>query len=340
MIGDILAIYGSTVFFLLFGSTILFLTLLGVFRKREAQYRTFVRYFKVYSIIVLGVLVLFGGELISLGVTEVLSGEPGGNPWITIGGGLAIITIVGVAFYVFFIAGPRALRKFESRKKEHPNAPWMWVDEWLERRIVYSGTGNLVFVWFVIPVVIFGGGFVWYMNRAIILAKMQSSSRFEVIAFALLMLFILVPALLGAVSWTRGQLKYGKSIFELSTYPGIVGGELAGTIYTRMKEIPKDGFKVQLACELTERSSGRSSNTSTVFLWAAERKVLMQELKMGPEGVSIPVSFSIPPGAEESDLWMSHNRRIDWTLSAFSGRKGTQYLSQFNVPVFKAWPKA
>jgi len=143
-----------------------------------------------------------------------------------------------------------------------------------------------------------------------------------------------------AVSWTRGQLKYGKSIFEMSTYPGIVGGELAGTIYTRMKDIPKDGFKVQLVCELTEHSSGRSSNTSTVSLWTAERKVLMQELKMGPEGVSIPVSFSIPPGAEETDLWWSsHGRRINWMLLAFSGRKGTQYLSQFNVPIFRTHAK-
>src|SRR5512139_2167359 len=113
-----------------------------------------------------------------------------------------------------FIAGPRALRKLMKRKKEHPNAPWMWVDKWLERRIVYSPTGNLVFAWFVIPVVISGTVFAYYTNRAIILAKLQSSSRFEVIAFSLLMLFILVPALLMAVSWTRGQLKYGKSIFE------------------------------------------------------------------------------------------------------------------------------
>jgi hypothetical protein len=27
---------------------------------------------------------------------------------------------------------------------------------------------------------------------------------------------------------------------------------------------------------------------------------------MGPEGVLIPASFSIPPSAEESDLWTSH----------------------------------
>jgi len=343
MIGDAVSIWGSTVFFLFFGSTILFFALLVASRKRGGQHKTLARYFKIYSVILMGVFALFGSELIFLGVEKVLSGEPGGNPWIMIGligGGLAIIAIVGAAFYIFFIAGPRAARKFERRKTEYPGAPWMWVDRWSERRIVYSATGNLVFAWVVIPVVISGLVFVSYMNRAVILAKMQGSSRFEVIAFSLLMFFILVPGLLMAVSWTRGQLKYGKSVFEMSTYPGIIGGELAGTIYTRMKDIPKDGFKVQLMCELTERSRGRTTHTATVSLWTAERKVFMQELKMGPEGVSIPVSFSIPPTAEETDLWMSRNRKIDWMLYAFTSRKGTQYLSQFSVPVFKARPKA
>jgi hypothetical protein len=341
VIGEAISIYGSTVFFLLFGSTILFIILLKVFRKRGAQHKTFVRIFKLFCIIFLGVLALFGGDLIFLGVAEVLSGEPGGNPWIMIGSGFVIMTMAGVVFYRLFIAGPRALRKLERRKKEYPNAPWMWVDEWLERRIVYSGTGNLVFAWFVIPVVISGIVFVSYMNRAIILVKMQSSSRFEVIAFSLLMLFILVPGLLMAVSWTRGQLKYGKSIFEMSTYPGIVGGELAGTIYTRMKDIPQDGFKVQLVCELTETSDlPRGVSATPVSLWTSERKVLMQELKMGPEGLLIPVSFSIPPGAEETDLWWSSpDRRINWMLLAFSSRKGTQYLSQFNVPIFRTHAK-
>ncbi len=340
MLGDAVSICGSMVFFLFFGSTILFLALLVASRKRGGQHKTLVRYFKIYAVIVLGVLALFGGELIFLGATAVLSGEPGGNPWILISGGLAIIAIVGAVFYIFFIAGPRAARKSERRKTEYPRAPWMWVDRWSERRIVYSPTGNLVFAWIVIPVVISGLVFVSYMNRAVILAKMQGSSRFEVIAFSLLMFLILVPGLLMAVSWTRGQLKYGKSVFEMSTYPGVIGGELAGTIYTRMKGIPKDGFKVQLMCELTERSRGRTTNTTTVSLWTAERKILMQELKMEPEGVSIPVSFSIPPTAEETDLWVSPNRKIDWMLYAFTSRKGTQYLSQFSVPVFKATPNA
>ncbi len=103
----------------------------------------------------------------------------------------------------------------------------------------------------------------------------------------------------------------------------------------------KDGFKVQLVCELTETSDlPRRGSATPVPLWTSERKVLMQELKMGPEGVSIPVSFSIPPGAEETDLWWSsQDRRINWMLLAFSGRKGAQYLNQFNVPIFKARAK-
>jgi protein-S-isoprenylcysteine O-methyltransferase Ste14 len=144
MIGEVISIYGSTVFFLFFGSSILFFILLKASRRRGSK--TLKRYFKVYSVIVLGVLVLFGAELIFGGVTQVLSGEPGGSPWIPwimIGGGSAILTVAGLVFYLIFIAGPRALRKLMKRKKEHPNARWMWVDKCLERRIVCSPTGNL-----------------------------------------------------------------------------------------------------------------------------------------------------------------------------------------------------
>jgi hypothetical protein len=264
MIGEVISIYGSTVFFLFFGSSNLFFILLKASRRRGSK--TLKRYFKVYSVIVLGVLVLFGAELIFGGVTQVLSGEPGGSPWIPwimIGGGSAILTVAGLVLYLIFIAGAEGTEEADEAKKGASQRPMDVGRQVFGEKDCLFPHGQPVFAWFVIPVVISGTVVAYYTNRAIILAKLESSSRFEVIAFSLLMLFILVPALLMAVSWTRSQLKYGKSVFEMSTYPGIVGGELAGTIYTRMKEIPKDGFKVQLVCELTEHSSSRSRMHST-----------------------------------------------------------------------------
>lgn len=337
-LGYIMAMVHSAVILIFILSTLLLFVFLIIVKKKKSGFLEKIT--RVYSIIPLGLLAYLGGLLIFAGIREILHEEVQIKQFLIIGLGFTLIAGAGFPFYILFVARKRAEIKLENRKKEYPNAPWMWVDRWSERRIVYSGTGNLVFAWFVILVVISGIVFISYMNRAIILAKMQGSSRFEVIAFSLLMLFILVPGLLMALSWTRGQLKYGKSIFEMSTYPGIVGGELAGTICTRMKEIPKDGFKVQLVCELTETTGSGRRVTTTVPLWTAEREVLMQELKMGPEGISIPVLFSIPPTAEETDLWPSQDRNIAWMLVAFSARKGTQYLSQFSVPVFKARPNA
>jgi hypothetical protein len=138
-------------------------------------------------------------------------------------------------------------------------------------------------------------------------------------------------------------LKSGKSIFEMTTYPGIIGGELAGRVQTHMKNIPGKGFDLELQCrliDLTSQSGSQLRNIdTTVSIWEGNKKVRLEEVSLGPEGVSFPVSFSIPADALESDAW-SWDKRVVWTLSAFSSLGGAEYLSQFIVPVFKTRSKS
>ena len=343
MLGYIFAMIHSAVVLIFILSTLLLFVFLVVAKKTWVHYTASLEKIKkVYPIIPLGSLAFLGIELLFAGIREVIHGEIEIKQFIVIGLGLTLIAGAGVPFYLFFIAEKRAAIRLEKRKKEYPDAPWMWSDKRFEKTIVYSGTGRLVLVWFVIVVVISGFVFIPYMNRQIILAKMQGASRFEVIAFFLIVFFILAIALLMAVSYTRGQLRFGKSIFEMSTYPGIDGEKLAGTIHTRMKGIPKGGFTLELQCDVTEivTPDGRHTrDPSPVPVWKAKKKVPLGELNMGPQGVSVPVSFSIPADAQESDEWSS-DKRVDWILSAFSSFQGRQYLSQFVVPLFKTRAKS
>lgn len=335
MLGYIMAMVHSAVILIFILSSLLLFVFLIVVRKKKTA--SLEKITKVYSIIPLGILAYMGGLLIFAGIREVLHGEIGIKQLIVIGVGLALIAGGGVPFYIFFIAGKRAEIKLKNRKKEYPDAPWMWGDKWPSRRIVYSGTGRLILLWLVFSVVFGGFVFIPYMNREIILAKMQGASRFEVIVFSSIIFFIFAIVLLMAVSYTRGQLKFGKSIFEMSTYPGVIGGEFAGTIHTQMRGIPKDGFTLELQCELTEIVMPDGRHTRDPYpmsVWKAKKKVPFGELNMGPQGVSVLVSFSIPADAQESDEWSS-DKRIDWMLSAFSSFEGRQYLSQFIVPIFK-----
>ena len=340
MLGYIMAMVHSAVVLIFILSTLLLFVFLIVVKKKKTA--SLEKITKVYSIIPLGILAYLGGLLIFAGIREILHGEIQIKQFMIIGLGFTLIAGAGVPFYIFFVAGKRAEIKLENRKKEYPDAPWMWGDKWPSRRIVYSGTGRLILLWLVFSVVFGGFVFISYMNREIILAKMQGGSRFEVIVFSSITFFIFAIVLLMAVSYTRGILKFGKSIFEMSSYPGIIGEELAGTIHTQMRDIPKDGFTLELECELTEirMPDGRQLRDLTpVSVWKAKKKVPFGELNMGPQGVTAPVSFSIPADARESDEW-SPDKRINWILSAFSSLEGRQYLSQFIVPVFKTRSKS
>jgi hypothetical protein len=340
MLGYIMAMVHSAVVLIFILSTLLLFAFLIVVKKKKTASLEKIK--KIYSIIPLGALAFLGAELLFAGIRETLHGEIEIKQFMIIGLGLTLIAGAGVPFYIFFVAGKLAEIKLETRKKKYPDAPWMWGDKWLEKAIVYSGTGRLILFWFVISVVISGFVFVTYMNREIILAKMQGTSRFEVIAFFSIIFFILSISLLLVVSHSRGILKFGKSSLEMSTYPGVIGGEFAGTIRTQMRGIPKDGFTLELDCELTEivTPDGRPvRDPYPVSVWKAKKKIPMGELNMDYRGVSVPVSFSIPADTQESDEWSS-DKRIHWMLSAFSSFEGRQYLSQFIVPVFKTRSKS
>lgn len=298
---------------------------------------------KGFLILLLGGLFVAGCGSVFTGMIEVFRGEIDvGQFLLQIVVGFLFMAAGGVPLYVYFISREAAIRKFERRKKEYPDAPWMWVDQWSRKSIVYSGKGPISFGSFVLLVMTAGLAAVSYVNREKILSKVEESAL-EVIAFYSIFCLILFVGFYAVVSLLRGYLKSGKSIFEMTTYPGIIGGELVGTIQTHMKNIPEEGFDLELQCRLTDLTSQSGSQLrnidTTVSIWEGKKKVRLEEVSSGPEGVSIPVSFSIPADARESDAW-SWDKRVVWTLSAFASLRGAEYLSQFDVPVFKPRPKS
>jgi len=281
--------------------------------------------------LVLGCLAVFTGSYEAVG-----NGLSPGQFFIQTAVGLLCIAFGGVPLYVFFISKAVSVKRFEWRKKRYPGAPWKWVEQWAKRSVVYESNGPVGFVWFVLLTMITGFTFVIYVNKDGIVSKFQDRDV-EYIAFFIVLSFILIPVFFYAASLLREHFKSGgNSIFEMSTYPGIVGGELKGTIRTPLKKIPKDGFRLALRCGLGKLTSQSGPNANrTVTLWEAEKNIGSDEATRGPRGVSFPVSFSIPADAQESDAW-SPDKRITWTLTAFSSLEGASYYSRFDVPVFKA----
>jgi len=292
---------------------------------------------KVFLLTILGGLLVMGILAIITGVSETQSGNFDQKQFfIQLGAGLIFIAAGGYPLYLFFIANVIAQRTFERRKKQYPDAPWMWIKQWASNRIVSSSKGPVSFVWFVLLGLMGGLAFVSYINRQEIIAKAKSPDV-DFMAFFLLLAIILIPCFWFASSLLRGSIKFGNSTFEMSTYPGIIGGDLAGTIHTAIKNIPEKGFQLELRCgylDLTPRAGRKLTNTNiTKILWSETKKVPRDLLSRGLYGISIPVSFSIPADAPESDGW-SPDKRILWTMIATSKISEALYLSSFDVPIF------
>jgi hypothetical protein len=138
---------------------------------------------KVFLTLVLGGLFVAGCGSIFTGTIEILQGEMNAAQFLLqMIIGFLFMAAGGIPLYLYFISREVVIRRLGRRKKKYPDVPWMWVDQWSTKRIVYSGKGLIRFSWFVLLVMTAGLAAVSYVNRAKILSKVEESAL-EVIAF-------------------------------------------------------------------------------------------------------------------------------------------------------------
>jgi hypothetical protein len=143
-----------------------------------------------------------------------------------------------------------------------------------------------------------------------------------------------VPALAMLV-WTIRQImvrvKFGRSVFELETIPGAIGGWLAGNIRT---PVILDVRQVRIELECV----GRYTVDSFGKVTASEHRIFHRQqalsgaLPRQDNCTCIPVAFEIPADAPASGRkgW----DHILWRLHARAGQRGADYDATFIVPVF------
>ena len=129
--------------------------------------------------------------------------------------------------------------------------------------------------------------------------------------------------------------KFGQSIFQMASVPGLIGGQLAGVIRTSAKVLPEDGFQITLNCinRLTT-GGGKSRSTSEHILWQDDQVVGRDLLQNDPDHTAIPVLFAIPYQCRPTDETVSDNQKI-WRLNVKAKVPGVDYSTAFDVPVFK-----
>jgi hypothetical protein len=214
-------------------------------------------------------------------------------------------------------------------KRRYPDEPWMWRKEWANGRIRSSSKQIMLFAWVFalfwnavsFPVV--------GSNLPGALSQGDHESLFMIV-FPIVGIGLLAWAAWSTLQWRR----FGTAEFEMASVPGVVGGELRGTVHLGTRLQPASGFDVKLVCINRVTSGGSNSSTSEYTRWQEERQIPTGVSGYGPLGTTVPVAFTIPYDCDPSSPTSSSDQ-ILWRLEVGADVPGVNLKTRFEVPVFK-----
>jgi hypothetical protein len=270
-----------------------------------------------------------GFGLFGLGkAVQDLIGTGGPEPfWMPLIFGIAF-TSVGFGLMYMVIFGSKLVQKRERAQAEHPSEPWLWRDDWAQGRVVSNTRGGMISAW---VFAIF-----WNVVSAPILFFLPREAAKKPIAYiGLIFPLAGVFLLIRAIRYSLAYAEFGKTVFEMSSVPGVIGGELKGVIQSRFPHSPERGVQLRLSCvRRATTGSGDSRSTTEYILWRGETSLAPGQLYPGPSGTTIPVNIRIPWDAIASDNQDSNNQVV-WMLEARADVPGVDYDDVFEVPVFR-----
>ncbi len=230
---------------------------------------------------------------------------------------------VGIGGIVMVLRGKRSAEAALALEARHPDAPWLWREEWAARRISDGSAAEMGAAWAFAALWNLIGipGAVLGVRAAL---RQGNRAALAVLLFPLVGLGLLV----WAVRATLRRQRYGTSVLELATLPAVVGHALEGSVRTPEGLRPTGGFRVMLSCiRRVTRGSGDNRSTTESILWQDEQRV-----PAGAAGVSI--AMPIPPDATPSDPGRGNDRTL-WRLEVVAEVPGVDYAATFEVPVFR-----
>jgi hypothetical protein len=239
-----------------------------------------------------------------------------------------VFTLVPLALLLALRRGRRALARASTRRARHPDEPWLWNEAWADGRIHCSNRSSLVVAWvFAVcwnaiswPLAYQVPGELERGNPAVWLALL----------FPLIGLGMLVWALRATLRWRR----FGSSVFEMTTHPGVLGGELSGRLRAGDGLFEAREFGLRLSCiRRYVTGSGKSRSTHEDVLWTEDATLSPRALTRGPSGVELPLGFALPYDCRPSDP-VESNDRILWRLEVRADVPGVDYAARFELPVF------
>jgi hypothetical protein len=126
--------------------------------------------------------------------------------------------------------------------------------------------------------------------------------------------------------------RFGESVFEMASVPGVVGGPLTGVIRIPKVFEPKNGFRIRLSCmEQGRNHKGEREHERTIW---QDESFVAKAMADGTSGIAVPVLMAIPYKSRPTSVSESKTP-IRWFLELFAELPGVNYKTEFEVPVFK-----
>lgn len=207
-------------------------------------------------------------------------------------------------------------------KAQHPEEPWHWRKEWVERRATHSHLQDgLVLLGVALVWNALWGGAVWYLFFE---AEAPSPIRWVMLPFAAFGPLLLVGALRGL----SNGIRHPRSTLLINTVPQRVGQRFAARV--QMPSLPEGDVWSELLCALRRTQRGQGEP-----LWKAEQQIPRASIQQTPDGWSIPIAFDLPPDAKET-AGLGQPGEISWTLTVGVGRDRHSPVTRasFPIPVF------
>jgi hypothetical protein len=236
----------------------------------------------------------------------------------------------GLGVFALTTVGFRGQAREAALRAAHPDEPWRWRDDWATGRVRSMQKAAAWFFW--------GFAILWNLISTPLLiflpAEIIEKENFPAL-LGLLFPLVGIGLIVVAVRKTIQRRKYGDCLFLMERVPGILGGDVTGTILIQHGLPAAETLSVRLSCIHRERRrSGKETSTYEDVLWQTEQSVV----RLSPTGEEAAqgavVRFRVPYDASPTGE-IDESNSILWKLEADAAVPGVDFSTGFEIPVFK-----
>ena len=236
----------------------------------------------------------------------------------------------GVGVLVLTTGAFRSQSRAATLRAAEPDKPWLWREDWATGHARSEQKSVAWFLWgFAILWNIISTPLVFFLPEEIV--EKENYAALLGLLFPLVGIGLIVAAIRKTIQ--RG--KFGDCEFHMERVPGILGGDVTGTIRFPRGVKGAEAVSVRLSCiRMVRQRSGKSTSTSEDVRWQSDQSVV----RLSPTGdgaaqtagVRFRVPFDAMPTGE-----ITENTWVVWKLEANADVPGVDFATSFEVPVFK-----